>query len=111
MTSDDAVASVEIDATIANELPATSIFSSLAEASRFFEGGSVGFSVTSDAGRLDGLELDTKEWRVEPLEVRKAYSSYFSDEQKFPRGSVEFDHALIMRNIAHEWHTVDDLYV
>jgi hypothetical protein len=111
MTSDDAAVAVEIDGTIANKLPSDSIFSSLAEASSFFEGGAVGYSVTSDAGRLDGLELDTKEWRVEPLEVRKAYSSYFSDEQKFPKGSVEFDHALIMRNIAHEWHSVDDIYL
>ena len=37
-------------------LPSSSCFSSLAEASAFFEPGSVGYSVTSDAGRLDGIE-------------------------------------------------------
>jgi hypothetical protein len=83
----------------------------LAEASSFFEGGALGYSVTSDPDRLDGLTLATKEWRVEPLGVRRIYSSYFSDEEKFPKGSIEFDHALIMRNVAHEWHSADDLYV
>ena len=36
--------------------------------------------------------------------IEKVYSSYFADEKRFPKGSVEFDHTLIMRNIAHEWH-------
>ena len=107
---DDAV-TVAIEGRISNELPPTSIFSSLAEASSFFEGGAVGYSVTSDEDRLDGLRLETREWRVEPLAVNSVYSSYFSDETKFPKGSVQFDHALIMRNVAHEWHTVDDLYL
>jgi len=111
MTSEDAKVNLEITATIVHELPATSVFSSLAEASSFFEGGAVGYSVTSDAGRLDGLKLATKEWLVEPLEVRRIYSSYFADETKFPKGTVEFDHALIMRNVRHEWHSADDLYV
>jgi len=111
MKSDDAKVNLEIAGTIVRELPATSIFSSLANASSFFEGGSLGYSVTSDPGRLDGLKLATREWLVEPLEVRRIFSSYFSDETKFPKGTVEFDHALIMRNVEHEWHSADDLYV
>jgi hypothetical protein len=111
MLSDDATVKVEIEGEIAAELPSTSIFSSLDESSSFFEGGALGYSVTAEPGRLDGLKLATKEWRVEPLQVRSAYSSYFSDGEKFPKGSIEFDHALIMRNVAHEWHSADDLYV
>jgi len=111
MKSDDAKVNLEIAGTIVRELPATSIFSSLANASSFFEAGSLGYSVTSDPGRLDGLKLATREWLVEPLEVRRIFSSYFSDETKFPKGTVEFDHALIMCNVEHEWHSADDLYV
>ena len=111
MKSSDAAVEVEIEGTIAEGMPSASIFSSLAEASYFFEGGALGYSVTGDPDRLDGLTLETKEWRVEPLQVRRVYSSYFSDEEKFPKSSVEFDHALIMRNVAHEWHSADDLYV
>ena len=111
MKSDDTEVKVEIAGRIAQKLPRTSIFSSLPDASSFFEGGSVGYSVTSDPGRLDGLKLETSQWQVVPLEVERIYSSYFSDETKFPRGTIEFDHALIMRNIEHEWHSADDLYV
>jgi hypothetical protein len=107
---DDAV-SVVLEGRIEDRLPSNSIFSSLAEASSFFEGGAVGYSVTHDDDRLDGLKLKTREWRVEPLAVQQVYSSYFSDETKFPQQSVEFDHALMMRNVAHEWQAVDDLYL
>lgn len=111
MESLDNAVSVAIEGRIGGQLPSTSIFSSLGEASSFFEGGAVGYSVTHGDDRLDGLRLKTKEWRVEPLTVQQVYSSYFLDETKFPKQSVEFDHALIMRNVAHEWQTIDDLYL
>lgn len=111
MRSLDQLITVEIDGSVAKELPSTSIFSSLADVSAFFEGGAVGYSVTSDRDRLDGLKLKTKEWRVEPLDIRKVKSNYFSDQVKFPKGSIEFDNALIMRNVGHEWRSVDDLYL
>jgi len=111
MNSEDGDVSVEIVGRISEQLPQTSIFRSLAETSCFFETGSLGYSVTTDAKRLDGLRLHTKEWRVEALDVEKVYSSYFGNESEFPKGSVEFDHALIMRDIAHEWHTASDLHV
>jgi len=111
MESRDAKVKVEIAGTVASRLPDSSIFQSLAEASSFFEGGSLGYSVTGDSRRLDGLRLETQQWRVEPLEVSRINSSYFSDKGKFPAGSIEFDHALIMRDIKHEWHSANDLYV
>ncbi len=96
MNSDDANVRVEIVGRIASDLPSSSIFSSLAEASSFFEGGSLGYSVTNDPDRLDGLKLQTRQWQVEPLEISNVYSSYFSDEARFPKGAIEVDHALIM---------------
>ena len=111
LESTDSTVTVRIEGTTAKALPRDSIFSSLAEASAFFEAGSIGYSVTHDPNRLDGLNLKTEEWQVEPLEVRKVKSSYFSDETKFPPGSIEFDHALLMKNVAHEWHSAEDLYI
>jgi len=111
LESTDSTVAVQIEGTTAKALPPDSIFSSLAEASAFFEAGSIGYSVTRDPNRLDGLNLKTEEWQVEPLEVRKVKSSYFSDETKFPPGSIEFDHALLMKNVAHEWHSAEDLYI
>lgn len=111
MESKHAQVKVGIAGVIASKLPDASIFPSLTEASSFFEGGSLGYSVTGDSGRLDGLRLQTNQWRVAPLEVSRISSSYFSDQRKFPPGTIEFDHALIMRDIEHEWHSADDLYV
>ena len=109
--SEDGTVAVEVAGTVAPALPATSIFPSLPATSAFFEAGAVGYSVTSSARRLDGLTLATDQWRVEPLAVEHVYSSYFADEALFPKGTATFDHALIMRNIAHEWHHAADLYV
>lgn len=111
MKSDDESVAVRIAGTITDRLPQSSIFPSLSEASTFFATGSLGYSVTTDPKRLDGLQLETKQWHVEALDVKEVSSSYFSNETLFPRGSVEFDHALIMRNIEHEWHSAPDLYV
>jgi len=111
MQSDDRVVSVTVCGSLGGGLPSSSCFSSLAEASAFFEPGTVGYSVTRDSARLDGIELRTHGWTVEPLQVEQVHSSYFSDETRFPRGSVEFDCALVMRNVGHEWHSAEDLYV
>src|SRR5882724_4441902 len=106
---DDSVA-VRVVGDETDSLPASSCFSSLVEASAFFEGGSLGYSVTRDGGRLDGLLLRTLDWRIRALAVTDVSSSYFADAKQFPAGSIEFDHALVMRDIIHEWHKAEDLY-
>lgn len=110
MHSLDGAVSVKVVGDDADSLPASSCFNSLGDASAFFEGGSLGYSVTRDSTRLDGLLLRTLDWRVRAMSISEVYSSFFADEHRFPKGSVEFDHALIMRNISHEWHQADDLY-
>ena len=111
MRSDDREVAVKVSGRLGGGFPGSSCFSSLAEASAFFEPGSIGYSVTSDAGRLDGIELRTHGWSVEPLQIEEVHSTYFSDEARFPKGSVAFDCALVMRNLGHEWHSAQDLYV
>jgi Uncharacterized conserved protein (COG2071) len=111
MAAKDGSVAVRVSASVATDLPPGSCFSSVAEASSFFEPGSLGYSATGDASRLHGVVLRTKSWRVEPLTVHEVYSSYFCDQSRFPTGTVSFDHGLIMRNIEHEWHGTDDLYL
>ena len=111
MKSKDGAVAVEVSGEVAEALPDDSIFQSLADASSFFESGARGLSVTSDPERLDSITLKTEEWRVEPLDLASVYSSYFADESRFPKGSVRFDHALVMRNIEHEWMSASDLYL
>ncbi|MCO6511083.1 MAG: DUF2071 domain-containing protein [Aridibacter famidurans] len=109
MKSADADAKVHVDGVVTAELPQSSVFQSVEEASEFFERGSVGYSATNKRSRFDGLELKCSSWSVSPLEVESVESSYFEDEVRFPKGSVEFDCALLMRDIEHEWHGLDDL--
>ena len=110
MRSLDGTVSVRVVGDNTDTLPASSCFSSVAEASSFFEGGSLGYSVTRDARRLDGLLLRTLDWRIRALSVAEVHSSFFADTKQFPKGSIEFDHALVMRDILHEWHKAEDLY-
>jgi Uncharacterized conserved protein (COG2071) len=110
MTSRDGAVSVRVVGDECSALPATSCFASLAEASQFFEGGSLGYSATRQGDRLDGLLLRTENWHVGALEIKDVFSSYFADPQLFPKASIEFDHALIMRDLAHEWHQADEMY-
>jgi Uncharacterized conserved protein (COG2071) len=104
LVSDDNQTRVTVEAQIASQLPEHSIFASLEEVSTFFEQGSLGYSTTREAGRLDSLELRCFNWKVEPLQVTKAESSFFDDQQRFPPGSAELDCALLMRAIRHEWY-------
>lgn len=76
---------------------------------RAHEGGSLGFSVTSQASRLEGMRLELEVWKVRPLAVHRVESSFFDDERRFPAGSAVFDHALVMRDLEHRWHVEPDL--
>lgn len=87
----------------ASALSAGSRFASLADASAFFEKGSVGCSSRPTDACLDGIRVPTNDWRVEPVEVEEVRSSYFDDAARFPPGSLELDCGLVMRGITHEW--------
>lgn len=96
--------SLSLDARRTTVFPSSSIFDSLANASAFFEKGTIGYSPKSNT--YDGLELRTFGWKVEPLEVVKVSSRFFDNEKVFPKGSVVFDNALLMTGLEHEWHQV-----
>jgi len=100
---------IAVEVAISDDLPGTSIFGSLSDASEFFAQGSTGYSRTRRQGVYDGLKLCTSDWKITPLDVRRAESSFFADSSIFPKGSVALDCALLMRNIAHEWHGLRNL--
>lgn len=103
LDSNDGATHLLVDARVAQNLPSTSVFKSLDEASNFFKQGSLGYSVTSKPGLFDGLELNSFDWKIEPLTVDKVETSFFEDPNVFPPGTVQFDCALLMRGIEHEW--------
>ncbi len=90
---------------------ASSLFSSLEDASAFFRGGALGYSDRKDGRCLDGITLHTNAWKVTPMRVDHVSSSFFEDTARFPDGSTVFDCALLMRDIPHEWHAEADLVV
>lgn len=111
LLSHDDETRLHVSGHVGSDLPASSVFSSLASASAFFEAGSLGYSATSEDGQYDGLELRCTNWNVEPLDVEAVQSTFFDDQTRFPAGSTEFDCALLMRGIDHEWHSREALCI
>jgi hypothetical protein len=95
---------VAIEAQVAATFSPTSVFGTLENASRFLQKGAIGYSPNGQ--KLEGLRLATHSWAVQPLAVSQVQSSFFENEAFFPKNSVQFDNALLMTNIAHEWHPV-----
>lgn len=94
---------ISIDAHKTESFNKKSIFETLERASDFFEKGDLGYSPNKE--QFEGLRLTVYDWEVKPLYVSNVQSSFFEDENIFPKGSVKFDNALLMNNIEHEWNT------
>ncbi|MDQ3191879.1 MAG: DUF2071 domain-containing protein [Bacteroidota bacterium] len=101
--------SLSIKAKITEDWNKESVFESLDCASDFFEKGAIGYSPDKSGKSFDGLELKTYKWKVTPLKVTKVHSSFFENENVFPKGTVIFDNALLMENIEHDWMSLDKI--
>jgi hypothetical protein len=97
--SGDGGANVNVAGQVASDLPVSSVFRSLDEASSFFRSGSTGYSNARRRDRYEGVELLTDRWSVAPFAAKVATTTFFGDPAVFPPGSVEFDCALLMRNV------------
>ena len=101
--STDGTTSARVHVGTVDRWTASRLFATLDEASTFFRHGAVGYSATSDGRCLDGLKLCSDAWRVEPVEIHAAESTFFDDPAHFPAGSVALDCALLMRNVPVTW--------
>ncbi len=90
----DVVADVAIPGTWSSTL-----FPTLADASEFFQAGSIGWS-PDRRGRLEGLQLATDRWSVRAGEPTRVKSSFFDG---LPAGSAQLDDVLVMRNVPITW--------
>lgn len=107
--SDDGGVEMRVRGELAAQIPESSVFETADEASAFFERGSLGYSDGFKPSRYQGLELRCQTWRAEPLAVEEVRSNFFENESLFPKGSIAFDCALLMRGIEHEWHGASEL--
>jgi hypothetical protein len=103
INSNDGKPFIKISGIISDSLPAGSVFKSTDDASEFFRGGNIGWSLNLNGDGYETVELKTMEWKIQPLETSEVYSDYFMNNQSFPAGSVEFDSAMIMRGLEHSW--------
>jgi Uncharacterized conserved protein (COG2071) len=99
-------ADVRFSAWRTSDWPGRSIFADLDEISEFFRKGDCGFSCTLHGAQVEGLQLRTLRWEVEPLEIEHQHCAFYLDSKRFPAGSVMFDSALLMRGLPHEWHEI-----
>jgi Uncharacterized conserved protein (COG2071) len=106
VVSRDDATRMSVEASVADGLTGSMLFDDLSKASEFFRCGSVGFSPSRDGTYLDGVELRTGAWRVEPLRIRGLTSSFFDDRTRFPTGTATADCALLMRDVPATWHPV-----
>lgn len=97
---------ISIDAKETSQFEPNSIFETLENVSQFFKKGAVGYSPNKD--KYEGLKLQAYTWQVQPLEVQKIHSSFYENETIFPKGSVQFDNALLMTKVEHEWKSLHD---
>lgn len=76
------------------------LFDTLEEASAFFRTSAVGWSPSRDGNRLEGMRLETTQWRVQPGRAVAVASSFFD---ALPPGSATLDHVLVMRGVPVTW--------
>ncbi|HYF01732.1 MAG TPA: DUF2071 domain-containing protein [Patescibacteria group bacterium] len=97
---------ISIDARETEVFNPDSVFKNLENASCFFKNGAVGYSPNDN--KYEGLKLNVYDWQVQPLDVTHVKSTFFEDETLFPKGSVNFDNALLMKRMEHEWNSISD---
>jgi uncharacterized protein YqjF (DUF2071 family) len=102
-------ADVSFDARYTTDWTATTAFRTLDEACRFFQKGDCGFSCSQHGRKLEGTRLRTLKWEMRPLRVGGVQAAFYENRERFPAGSIEFDSAVIMCGIPHEWYELDDV--
>jgi len=109
VSGDNGETDLSFSARISGEWRGTSGFETFQEVSEFFRKGDCGFSCSLRGDELEGLQLKTLKWAMVPMEIESQRSAFFSDSKRFPVGSIEFDCALLMRGVPHEWHQIADI--
>lgn len=107
--SADGTASARVQVRTVDQWTGSRLFANLDEASTFFRQGAVGYSANSDGRCLDGLELRSSAWRVEPVEILTAESTFFDNTTLFPSGAAALDCALLMRNVPVTWQPLSPM--
>lgn len=94
---------VSVDASESDALEPGSVFADHAEASAFFRDAPVGHS-PGPGGRPTGIRLCVDDWASRPLRVDRA--TVRCGLSGLELTADEYDHALLMTDVPHEWRAV-----
>jgi len=108
VTTGDGRADVRFSAHALGEWRHTPCFGAFDEVSEFFRRGDCGFSCSLRGDELEGLQLKMLSWEMVPMEIESQHCAFYSDLNRFPAGSLEFDCGLLMRGLPHEWRQLTD---
>jgi len=109
VSSDESDANVSLSVRRVDAWPGSRLFPRFDDVKSFFEKGDCGFSCTLKGDQLEGMQLRTTAWDMEPLAVDSVTSSFYDHRGRFPNGTIGLDGAVLMRGIPHEWHELDDV--
>jgi hypothetical protein len=101
-------AQIEVTAGASDELR-SELFSSVDEASRFFQNGRTAYSPNHRRGVFEAVELESPAWAAAPVSVERFRSTFFEDTTTFPSGSWALDSGLIVRDVQVRWHPATPL--
>ena len=102
-------ADVSLEVRSVDAWPGSPLFPQFDDVREFFQRGDCGYSCSLRGDRLEGVQLRTRTWDMSPLLVEEVDATFYSDPDRFPKGSVELDGAVLMRGIPHEWHEISDV--
>lgn len=97
---------LHFEASETDNVEVKSILGSFQEVSNFHRDAKISYTPASETGTFDGLYLKTPAWRSMPLNMKSLSFNYV--EKLFP--GAEFDSALLMRNVKHEWHYIGSMH-
>ena len=95
---------VNLSGRISDEF-SSQVFSSHDEASQYFQEDHIGYSPARREGELEGLRLNCHRWQTSNLAIDECSVREFAALSP----QIEFDHALIMHGISHDWAEVPRL--
>jgi hypothetical protein len=107
--TDDDRAHVGLAVAVVDAWQSTELFPTFDDVVRFFERGDRGFSCSLRGDRLEGMRLRSLTWRMVPLAVQDVESAFYDATDRFPTGTIGLDGAVLMRDVPHEWHGLNDV--
>jgi hypothetical protein len=107
--TEDGAADVRFRAALGAPWKWTLLFARLADVCRFFQRADCGFESTRNGEALEGMRLCQQRWEMTPVALDGLHSAFYADERRFPRGSVGFDSAVLMRGIPHYWQALGEV--